>query len=82
MKLLVLTPIRELYQGEVEAVKVPGASGQFEILKGHANIVSALSKGIVNVTEPGGNKLDFKIKQGFVEVLKNEVSVLVTTEDE
>ncbi len=82
MKLLVLTPIRKLYSGEVDAIKVPGASGQFEILKGHANIVSALSKGIIYVTEAGGNKLDFKIKQGFVEVLKDEVSVLVTTANE
>jgi len=78
VKLIVLTPIRQLYKGEVDAVKVPGASGQFEILKGHANIVSALVKGVVNITEPGGKKVDFKIKQGFVEVLKDEVSVLVT----
>ena len=82
MKLLVLTPVKQLYSGEVDAIKVPGASGQFEILKGHANIVSALVKGVVHVKEKGGNKLDFKIKQGFVEVLKDEVSVLVTTPTE
>ena len=82
MKVIILTPVRQLYRGIADAVKVPGLSGQFEILKGHANIVSGLGKGVIYVTEEGGNKVDFNIKQGFVEVLRDQVSVLVTTEGE
>jgi len=42
MNLVVLTPQRQIFEGEIASVKVPGISGQFEILKGHAPIVSAL----------------------------------------
>jgi len=37
----VLTPEKEVFTGTVKSVKVPGISGQFEILDGHAAIVSA-----------------------------------------
>jgi F-type H+-transporting ATPase subunit epsilon len=78
MHLTILTPVKQLFQGDIKTIKVPGVSGQFEVLKGHANIVSALGKGIVQITDESGKKTDFKIKQGFIEVLKDEVSVLVT----
>ncbi len=77
MNLIVLTPEKEIYQGEITSVKVPGISGQFEILNNHAPIVAALGQGDVRVIDTKGEKLIFKIKKGFVEVLKNEVSLLV-----
>jgi F0F1-type ATP synthase epsilon subunit len=30
MNLIVLTPEKEIYQGQITSVKVPGISGQFE----------------------------------------------------
>lgn len=81
MHLTILTPVKQLFQGRIKTIKVPGISGQFEVLKGHANIVSALGKGVVQITDEAGKKMDFKIKQGFIEVLKDEVSVLVTGAD-
>lgn len=78
MHLTIITPEKELYEGRVKSVKLPGTTGQFEILKGHAPIVSSLQKGDVRVITDGGEKLYFGIEQGFVEVLRNEVSVLVT----
>jgi F-type H+-transporting ATPase subunit epsilon len=74
MELLVLTPEKEIFSGSITSVTVPGLGGRFEILKGHAPIVSALGDG--SVTSAGETK-EFKIKKGFVEVLKNEVSLLV-----
>ena len=82
MNLTILTPVKELYQGEITAVKVPGVSGQFEVLKGHANIVSALGKGNVQITDSNGKKTNFKINQGFIEVLRDEIAVLVTGVEE
>lgn len=79
MQLLVLTPEKELYKGEITSVKVPGTRGQFEILKGHAPIVSSLAKGTVRVLDAAGNKTEINIQKGFVEVLRNEVSILVQT---
>jgi F-type H+-transporting ATPase subunit epsilon len=78
MNLVVLTPEKELYNGDITSVKVPGINGGFEILKGHAPIVSALSKGTVRIIDAAGQKSEIEIAKGFIEVLRNEVSVLVT----
>lgn len=78
MRLTIITPEKEIYNGKVKSVKVPGTTGQFEILNGHAPIVSSLQKGEVRVIAENGDKQTFQIEQGFVEVLRNEVSVLVT----
>ena len=77
MNISILSPDKEIFQGPITSVKVPGTTGQFEILKGHAPIVSSLGNGTVRVLKEGGGKLSFTIEKGFVEVLKNEVSLLV-----
>ena len=77
MELIVLTPEREIYQGAINSVKVPGANGQFEVLNGHAPIVSSLVTGPVRIITTNGEKKIFNIAKGFIEVLGNEVSLLV-----
>lgn len=77
MNLIVLTPGKEIYNGTISSVKVPGITGQFEILNGHAAIVSSLQVGNVRIKEENGGEVKFKIESGFIEVLKNEVSLLV-----
>ncbi|MBK9563724.1 MAG: ATP synthase F1 subunit epsilon [Saprospiraceae bacterium] len=77
MNILVLTPEREIFKGKVSSVKVPGISGQFEILNNHAPIVAALGEGDVRILDDKGEKKIFRIKKGFIEVLKNEISLLV-----
>ena len=77
MNILVLTPEREIFKGKESSVKVPGISGQFEILNNHAPIVAALGEGDVRILDDKGEKKIFKIKKGFIEVLKNEISLLV-----
>jgi len=77
MNLTVLTPEREIYSGAITSVKVPGVTGQFEILRGHAPIVSSLVAGDVRILPEGGDTKTFSISRGFVEVLRDEVSLLV-----
>ncbi|MFT5165986.1 MAG: F-type H+-transporting ATPase subunit epsilon [Saprospiraceae bacterium] len=77
MNITVLTPDQEIYQGEITSVKVPGVGGQFEVLNNHAAIVSALGEGSVRLKISGKVNMDFSIEKGFIEVLKNEVSLLV-----
>ncbi len=77
MQLVVLTPEKEIFKGSITSVKVPGSTGQFEILNGHAPIVSSLGSGRVRIIAEGGDRKTFDITQGFVEVLDNEVSLLV-----
>lgn len=98
MNITVLTPNRAIFQGAIESVKVPGVSGEFQVLKNHAPIVSALETGKVTiVTGEGsyefydqeskamksetnaGKRLTYQVDGGFIEVLNNEVSLLITS---
>ena len=97
MNISVLTPEREIFNGPIESVSVPGVSGAFQVLKNHAPIVSALEEGVVSIVtgegyysfynaETGemetaqetGKRLQYKVDGGFIEVLNNEVSLLIT----
>ena len=77
MNLTILTPEKEVYSGSITSVKVPGTSGQFEVLKGHAAIVSSLTEGEIRVIDASGTKTSYNIERGFIEVYNDEVSLLV-----
>ena len=97
MNITVLTPDKEIFKGAIQAVKVPGITGEFQVLKNHAPIVSALEAGKVTLitaegeyrafdeqsgtiitSEESGKTIIFKIGGGFLEVLNNELSLLVS----
>lgn len=77
MHLVILTPEKSLFDGQVKSVKVPGTSGQFEILNGHAAIVSSLVAGDVRIIDDKGQTKSYGIQKGFVEVLNQDVALLV-----
>ena len=77
LNLIVLTPESEYFHGNVKSVKVPGVSGQFEILSNHAALLSALGKGKVRIIKDDGQTESFERESGFIEVLRNEVALLV-----
>jgi F-type H+-transporting ATPase subunit epsilon len=79
MLLTILSPEKEIFSGAVKSVKVPGTTGQFELLENHSAIVSALGKGDVRVIKANGEKMNFNVSGGFVEMLNNEVSLLVSS---
>ncbi len=76
MQVDILNPDATLFSGEAEVVTLPGIMGSFQILKNHASIISALSKGTITI-DSNKEKTTFEIKGGIVEVLKNKVVVLV-----
>ena len=43
------TPEKELFNGEIDQVILPGKDGMFGILKNHAPLISSLQKGIVKI---------------------------------
>jgi len=90
MHLEIVTPEQILMSQEVDAVTLPGNTGEFQILNHHAPIVSNLDKGLikldktVNIKEKAksffketNDKLTFGIKGGVVECKDNKVIVLV-----
>lgn len=77
MQLEILTPDRKLFEGDVTSVRVPGSKGQFEVLKNHAPIISALEKeGKVRVITSDNKTVYFDVKGGVIEVLKDKVIIL------
>ena len=76
MHLEILTPEAKVFEGDADRVVFPGIMGGFEILKGHAPLISALSDGNIKVTS-SGNVQVFKVKSGFVEVLNDTLTVCV-----
>jgi len=77
MNISVLSPDREIFEGTISSVKVPGTGGEFEVLNNHAPVVAALGQGKVRIIKDGGEKMNFEIEKGFIEVLNNEISLLV-----
>lgn len=77
MNLTILTPEKEVYTGTIRSVVVPGTSGGFEILRGHAPLVSSLTEGTIRVVDESGSQTSYTIERGFVEVIRDEVSLLV-----
>jgi len=76
IKLEIISPERILVDAMVERVTLPGVVGPFEVLRGHAPLITSLSAGKVKYTSSGKTE-SFQIKSGFVEVLDNTVSVCV-----
>lgn len=77
MKLEIITPKENLYQGEVTLVSLPGTFGAFEILNNHAPIIATLANGEIKVMDKDKNTIKFPIKSGLVEASKNNIWVLV-----
>lgn len=77
MKVIIVSPEKTLYDAEVNGVKLPGTKGRFEILKGHAPIISTLSDGIIECVGDEPYKVD--ISGGFVEMAHDVVSICVET---
>lgn len=80
MNLTILSPEKEIFSGAVKSVKVPGALGYFQMLENHAPIVSSLQKGEVSIVKADGEKMEFAVEGGFVEMLNNEISLLISGE--
>jgi F-type H+-transporting ATPase subunit epsilon len=74
MKLEIVTPEKRLYRDEVEIITLPGVMGSFQVLKRHAPMVAALTKGMLSFTAKGKTE-KIKIEDGVLEVHDNKVVV-------
>lgn len=77
-KLEVLTPRREFYSGDVEAVTIVLEDGEMTLLKDHEPMLAALEIGEMRIKTADGWKNAFA-SQGFVEVRPDETLIFVQT---
>ncbi|WP_046757724.1 F0F1 ATP synthase subunit epsilon [Kordia jejudonensis] len=76
MYLEIVTPEAMLFSGEVTSITVPGINGEFQMLNGHAPIVSLLGEG--NVKIQGNITLEENVQDKFTQD-KNETSLAINS---
>ena len=69
----------EIFHGEATMLVATGEIGELGISPRHAPLITRLKPGKVVVTLPGGEKLDFAISGGLLEVQPQVVTVLADT---
>ena len=77
LRLVVLTPERQLVDEMVLEVTAPGAYGQIGVLPNHAALVTSLEAGTLSYKTAQGEKR-FNITGGFAEVRDDVMTVLAT----
>ena len=77
----ILAASNTFYEGECESLIVPTADGQYGILAGHCDIISAVVPGKMTYRVPGGENQIAAVSGGLVKVEDGEVLVLVDSAD-
>lgn len=80
MTLKIISADDIIFQGEADAVHLPGANGAFTVLKNHASLISTLVPGIISYSTAGNAESSHSVevlKGGIVNVDKNIVSVCI-----
>lgn len=74
----IITLQNSVYSGKVVSLVVPAELGYLGVLALHAPLVANLTAGKITLRRESGEKLFFiSQKKGFLQVLKNNVTVLL-----
>jgi F-type H+-transporting ATPase subunit epsilon len=71
-----VSPERLLMSDPVEQVTVPGADGQFTVLKDHAPFLTTLKPGVLDITAADGSSQRIYVRGGFADVNASGLTVL------
>jgi F-type H+-transporting ATPase subunit epsilon len=80
LQLEIVTPERQAYSEEVDAVYCPGVEGEFGVLPHHAPLLSTLGIGELRIKR-GAQEEYFAISGGFVQVRPDKVVVMAELAD-
>ncbi|MEW6531982.1 MAG: ATP synthase F1 subunit epsilon [Thermodesulfobacteriota bacterium] len=76
-KVEVVTPQGVVLDKEVEEIIAPGVMGEFGVLIGHTPMLTFIKPGIFSYLDENNEFVKFVVGDGFCEVLKDSVTVLV-----
>jgi F-type H+-transporting ATPase subunit epsilon len=71
----VISPERTLFDGDATQVVAPAYDGEVGILTGHAPMMALLGRGVLRVSDAGGERR-FMVEGGFLQVVDNHVRVV------
>ena len=69
----VISPEETLFSGAARAVFLPGAVAPFEVLPGHAPIISALAAGEIVIRDDSGAERRISVRSGVVKVSRDKL---------
>lgn len=75
LKIDLVSPERLLASVEAEGAQIPGVTGEFTALPGHAPYFTTLRPGLVSIRATGGVQ-EFFVTGGFAEVSGEQASIL------
>lgn len=76
MRLILLTPVKTLFDGEVESVTIPGSKGLFTVLPLHAPLMTTIENGTLSYKTKEG-ETTLLVEDGFADVKNNVVSICI-----
>lgn len=76
LKLKIVTPDKEFYDGEIKSILARGLEGDFMILKNHSPFVTVLQISEMKITDLKGNYRFAAIAGGYVTVKDNEITIM------
>ena len=74
----IVTPEKMTFSGKVEEVTIPGAEGEFGVLRGHEPFLCSVDIGELNFIKEG-KKTYYSVNTGYAEVTANKVTILIET---
>jgi F-type H+-transporting ATPase subunit epsilon len=75
----IVTPKKVVFKALVSSFSAPGVVGGFQVLKGHAPLLSTIGIGEVKLIDIDGREHRFATSGGFVEVREDNVVMLAET---
>jgi F-type H+-transporting ATPase subunit epsilon len=75
LKVAVISPEAQLFEGEADSVVAPAFDGEVGILANHAPMMALLGRGVLRVGV-GAGATRFNVEGGFLQVADNEVRVV------
>ena len=74
LELEIVTSEETVFSGDVDYVSAKSVDGQIGILLNHISLISELDKGSL-LWRSGNKEQDISIQGGFIEIMKNKVTI-------
>jgi F-type H+-transporting ATPase subunit epsilon len=74
-----VSPDKVLFNGLAQAVLVPGAEGDFQVLSDHAPVMTAMRPGVVGIDDAEGRHRRVFVRGGFADASKQGLILLAET---
>jgi F-type H+-transporting ATPase subunit epsilon len=76
MKVEILTPEKRIFEGDVDVLTVPTATGYISVMSDHTPLVLAVGAGKITVKTKNGEKA-FENEKGVLQTINNRTVLLL-----